>query len=65
MSRKVDPLPAAWARGFAVVVLITSFFGAWWGLVGASALPDGLSLPVTLVVDAVTATLLLGSVFKG
>jgi hypothetical protein len=61
VSRNVDPPLAARAGGFAVVLLITAFFGAWWGLVGASALPDGLSLPATLVVVAVTAILLLAA----
>lgn len=61
MSRVVDPLLAARAGGLAVVLLITAFFGAWWGLVGASALPDGPSLPATLVVVAVTAILLLAA----
>jgi hypothetical protein len=61
VSRNVDPLLAARAGGFAMVLLTTAFFGAWWGLVGASALPDGLSLPATLVVVAVTAILLLAA----
>lgn len=50
--------PAARARGLAVVLLIAAFFGALWGLFGASSLPDDFSLPATALVVAVTAVLL-------
>lgn len=62
MNYDTDPLPAAYVRGLAVASLITTFFGAVWGLVGASALPGGYSLPATVLVVAVTAVLLLGVV---
>jgi len=60
----LGPLRAARARGFAVVLRITAFFGAWWGLVGASALLDGPSLPATLVVVAVTLLLAAVRLFR-
>lgn len=61
MSHNADTPTTARARSFAVVLLITAFFGALWGLVGASALPDGPSLPATVLVVAVTVALLLAA----
>ena len=49
-------------RGVAMVLFITAFFGALWGLIGAAALPSGSSLPATLLVVAVTAVLLVAGV---
>ena len=53
-------LPSAHrARTAAVVVLITAFFGALWGLLGASALPGSYSSVAALLTVVVTAVLLL------
>lgn len=51
-----DPITAPRARTAAVVVLITAFFGALWGLIGASALPgvsSSVAISLAVVVTAV------------
>ena len=62
MSQTANPSTAPRVRGTAMVLLITAFFGALWGLIGAAALPDGTSLPATVVVVAVTAALLAAAI---
>lgn len=61
MSHNADPPSAVSVRGFAVVLLITAFFGAVWGLVGARALPAWPSFPVTVLVVAATTLFLLAA----
>lgn len=61
MTHNAVPPDAARARGLAVALLITTFFGAVWGVVGAFALPGIASLPATVLVVLVTVILLLGS----
>jgi hypothetical protein len=46
-------------RGLAVVLFITTFFGALWGMVGAFALPGAVSLLAGVLVGTVTVVLLL------
>lgn len=58
MSEATNPPTAARIKGGAIVLLITAFFGALWGLVGSAALPDGPSLLATVLVVAVTVVLL-------
>lgn len=60
MPRDVVPLSAAHAKGLSVALLITAFFGAIWGFVGAFALPTGFSLPAIVVVTVLTVALLVG-----
>ena len=63
MSHEIaPPPPAAHLRGLAGALLITTFFAAVWGLVGAFALPDGYSLLSAAVVVVVTVILLLAVV---
>lgn len=61
MHQATDPITADQAKGFAAALLITAFFGAVWGVVGASALPDVPSFPAIVLVIAVTAVLVLAA----
>lgn len=63
MPKNANLSTAPQVRGVAMVLLITAFFGALWGLIGAAALPNGLSLPATLLVVAVTVALLVAGVW--
>lgn len=53
------PPDAASARGLAMALLITTFFGALWGMAGAFALPGIVSLIASVLVILVTVILLL------
>lgn len=58
MSIGTGHLSAGISRTTGVVVLITTFFGALWGIIGALALSDGSPLAVILV-TAITVALLV------
>lgn len=60
MTRDAAPPSSTHARGLTVALLITTFFGAIWGFVGASALPTGFSLPAIVLVAVITVALLWG-----
>jgi hypothetical protein len=56
-----NPQSVHQARIAAVVVLITAFFGALWGLMGAAALPGTPSSVAALLTVVVTTTFLLAA----
>lgn len=60
MTHNADPPDAAHARGLPTALLITTFFGAIWGMVGTFALPGIWSPAAVGLVMLVTAVLLLG-----
>ena len=62
MSRSARTFAAAPTGGVALVLLITAFFGALWGLTGAYALPGGFSLAALALVAVATTVLLLAAV---
>lgn len=61
MPTTANPPTLPRLRDAAVVSLIIAFFGALWGLTGASALPGAYSSVATLQVVAATAALLVAA----
>ena len=56
-------VPAGRVRNAGAVVIITAFFGALWGVIGALALPSGSPLVVALVTVVTVALLVCAARF--